>query len=230
MAVGRTDVPTSNATSDLSESADTAVLRELAETPRANEEGVAALLEIAEDTIEDERARGRGLDSKTGSLVGFSGLLLSVNAALAKPLFDTDLGSMTDVVRVSFAVSMASLLAAVLVAVLGVLRPQRYRGFGRDELRDFTTAESQAMTRLVVHQRMLGAAADILDTNRTLNDYKAKLTKWVGSLLALGFLAVALQAGVVGISQIGATDECVRRTVETATGTQARTTIVTTCT
>jgi hypothetical protein len=230
MAAGRADTPTSNATSDLSESADTAMLRELAETPRPDGEGVAALLEIAEDTIEDERARGLALDSKTGSLVGFGGLLLSVNAAVAKPLFDMDLGSMTGVVRVSFAVAIASLLGAVLVAVLGVLRPQRYRGFGRDELRDFNTAEAQAMTRLVVHQRMLGAVADMLDTNRTVNDYKAMLTKWVGRLLALGFLAVALQAGVVGISQIGDADACVRRTTEITTGTQTRTITVTTCT
>jgi hypothetical protein len=204
---------------------DTDALRAIAGSNEPNEGGVEALLKIAEDTVEDERERGRSLDTKTGSLVGFSGLILSLNGAVAKPLFDADLGSFETPVKVLFGVAIASLLVAVLVAVFGVIRPQKYRGFGRAELRNFATAEAQQMSRLVVHQRMLGAVANMLDTNRRLNDTKANVIKVVGGFLALGFIAVAAQASAVGLSQIGADskdqDECTRTVQVTASRTGA---------
>jgi hypothetical protein len=49
--------------------------------------GVSALLAIATDTVTDERERGRALDSKSASLAGFSGVILSVNGLLAGPAF-----------------------------------------------------------------------------------------------------------------------------------------------
>lgn len=213
---------------------DTQALREVASSNEPDPAGVEALLKIAEDTIDDERERGRTLDSKASSLVGFGGLILSLNGAVAKPLFDADLGSFETPVKILFGIAIASLLGAVLVAVLGVLRPQRYRGFGREELHSFATFEAQTMSRLIVHQRMLGAAAHMLDTNRRLNDSKARLSKYVGVFLAIGFIAVAAQAGGVGLSQIGAgaldPDECTQ-TVETSTPRSgiARTTTTLTC-
>jgi len=209
---------------------DTSALRAVAESSRPDSDGVAALLKIAEDTVEDERERGRALDTKTGSLVGFSDLILSLNGAVAKPLFDADLGVYETPIKILFGISITSLLIAVVIAILGVIRPQRYRGFGRAELRSFATAEAQSMTRLVVHQRMLGAVANMLDTNRRLNNSKARLTEAVGWFLAVGFIAVAAQAGVVGISQIGVeTSACTRRTVEISTGTETTRTTTTTC-
>jgi hypothetical protein len=195
---------------------DTEALRAIAGSNEPNEGGVEALLRIAEDTVEDERERGRSLDTKTGSLVGVSGLILSVNGAVAKPLFDADLASFETPIKVLFGVAIASLLVAVLVAVFGVIRPQKYRGFGRAELRNFATVEAQQMSRLVVHQRMLGAVADMLDTNRRLNDTKADVIKVVGGFLAVGFVAVAAQAGTVGLSQIGggSRDQQCTRTVQ----------------
>ena len=43
--------------------------------------------EIATGTVTDERERGRALDSKSASLAGFSGVILSVNGLLAGPVF-----------------------------------------------------------------------------------------------------------------------------------------------
>lgn len=213
---------------------DTNALRAVARSPEADREGVEALLKISEDTIEDERERGRALDTKAASLVGFSGLILSLNGAVAKPLFDADLGSYETPVKILFGIAILSLFIAVVVAIVGVLRPQRYRGFGRDELRGFATAEAQQMSRLIVHQRMLGAAADMLDTNRNLNDGKARLSKFVGYALAVGFFAVALQASAVGLSQIGADsqseDECTRTVQVTSSRTSgSRTTTTIAC-
>ncbi len=157
------------------------------------------------DTLKDERERGRALDTKTASMVGFTGLILSINGVLAKPLFFAQkLGPVGGVaMKVFFFAAVLALLAAVLLAVVGVLMPQKYRGFGRGELRAFARAAAQAMPQLEVHQRMLGAIAIMLDQNRAVNDCKARLTKLVGGLLAVGFGAVAAEAITLGLRQTG---------------------------
>jgi hypothetical protein len=99
--------------------------------------------------------------------------------------------------KLLFAVAVFSLLAAVLVAITGVLSPQTYRSFGRDQLRAFTRSDTQSMSRMVVHQSMLGAVADMLDQNRPVNDCKAKLTRSVGYFLAGSFAIIAVQTVIV---------------------------------
>jgi hypothetical protein len=160
----------------------------------ADPAGVAALVQIATDAIADERDRGRALDEKSASLAGFSGVILSVDALLAGPVFKQQLGSVGHpLALVSFFLAMGTLLGAVLLAIGGVLMPQRYRGLGREQLRDFTSPAVQANNELWVHQSMLGALAVIIERDRPVNDCKARLTKGVARLLALAFIFVAVQ-------------------------------------
>jgi hypothetical protein len=75
--------------------------------------GVAALLDIASDAISDKRDRGRSLDSKSASLAGFTGLILSINGALGQPLLDERLGNVGEIVATSFFfVAIVSLLVS----------------------------------------------------------------------------------------------------------------------
>jgi hypothetical protein len=169
-----------------------------------NEEGVAVLLTIATETVADERDRGRALDAKAASLTGFTGLILSVNGALASAFLSHHLGAVgKPVAIVFFFLAIILLLAAVLLAVVGVLMPQSYRGMGRKELRNFATPAVQANSALWVRQSMLGALANIIAKDRPVNDCKARLTKGVAGLLALGFVAVAGEALTIGLRQIG---------------------------
>jgi hypothetical protein len=166
--------------------------------------GVAALLAIATDAVEDERERGRALDSKTASLAGFTGLILSVNGLLAGPIFKQKLGSVgRPLAQMFFFVAMLCLLLAILLAVVGVLMPQKYRGMGRDQLRDFTSPVVQANSETWVHQSMLGALAIIIAQDRPLNDCKARLTKGVALFLALAFVLVAGEAATLGLQHVG---------------------------
>jgi hypothetical protein len=181
-------------------------IREAAPTAtvtEADRDGVAALLAIATDTVADERERGRALDTKTASLAGFTGLILSVNGALAGLLFTKKLGSVGKPVALSFFfIALGFLLLALLLAVEGVLMPQRYRGMGRQQLRDFNSPATQAHDALWVHQSMLGALENILTQDRPVNDCKAKLTKRVARLLSLAFVFVAAEALTIGMSQL----------------------------
>jgi hypothetical protein len=169
---------------------------------KADPEGVAELLSIATDTVADERERGRALDTKSASLAGFTGLILSLDGALSGPLFSTKLGTVgRPVTLVLFLVAVLFLLLAVLLAVVGVLMPQKYRGMGREQLRNFNSPDTQAHDALWVHQSMLGALANILAQDRPVNDCKAKLTKRVALFLAIGFIFVAAEVLTIGVSQ-----------------------------
>jgi hypothetical protein len=167
-------------------------------------EGVAALLAIATEAVDDERERGRTLDTKTASLAGFSGIILSVHGLLAGPIFKQKLGSVGHpLAEVSFFIAMACLLMAVLLAIVGVLMPQKYRGLGRKQLRNFSWPEVQAEKAIWVHQSMLGALAVIMSQDRPVNDCKARLTKGVAGFLALAFIFLAIEAATLGVQHVG---------------------------
>lgn len=170
----------------------------------ANGGGVAALLAIATDAVADERDRGRALDTKAAQLTGYSGLILTANGLLAGPIFKNDLGAVgRPLAQTFFYVAMACLLLAVLLAICGVLMPQKYRGLGRGQLRDFTSPAVQAENETWVHRSMLGALADIIAQDRPVNDCKARLTKGVAGLLALAFVFVAGEAATLAVQHVG---------------------------
>lgn len=175
-----------------------------ATTEPANHEGVVALLSIATDAVADERERGRSLDGKTATLTGFAGLILTVAAAVAGPVFKHNLGSVGGpLARVCFVAAMVCLLLAVLIAILGVLMPQAYRGLGRGQLAEFTSREVQAHDALWVNQSMLGALANIMAQDRPVNDRKAELTTVVAWLLAAAFAFVAVGGVTLGLQHVG---------------------------
>jgi hypothetical protein len=101
-----------------------------------------------------------------------------------------------------FFIARGFLLLAVLLAIEGVLMPQRYRGMGRQQLRDFNSPATQAHDALWVQQSMLGALENILTQDRPVNDCKAKLTKRVARLLSIAFIFVAAEALTIGMCQL----------------------------
>lgn len=158
-------------------------------------DGIAELVRIAESTVEDERQRGRQLDTKTASLAGFSGLILSIDTALARSVFGVDLGPVGDIVaRVGFAASAVALLVAVALAVAGVLMPQKYRGLGREEIDDFSGPGYQAKDPMEIHRALIPALVLMLAQDRSVNDCKARLTKGVARALLAGFVGLAAAA------------------------------------
>jgi hypothetical protein len=162
------------------------------------------LLAIALDAMKDERERGRALDSKSASIAGFTGLILSVNAAVANPLFDDKLGPVGEIVAPTFFfIAIAALLCGVLLAIVGVLMPQRYGGLGRRQIRAFYSLDAMAKPAVEVEQQMIGSIADIMDQDRPVNDCKARITKHVARCLAIGFVAVAGEAVTLGLRQVG---------------------------
>ena len=88
-------------------------------------ETVDALLAATVRAIEDERSRGDTADTKAGQLVGFTGVILAIDASLGRDVFDHGIsGVYSDVFVGLFALSLLTLVMAAYVAIRGVLSPQ----------------------------------------------------------------------------------------------------------
>lgn len=167
--------------------------------------GVEVLIQAAKDAVDDERARGHNLDTKTIALTTAAGALLTLNATLGRPLLAADVGAVGQaLVQGFFAVACVALFSAAAIAMLGVLKPRGYRGLGRKDVRDFYEDTSvQALSATEVRRRLLGTYADVLDHDRLMNDRKAKLVKIAIIALAAGLLAVTGQAMTLFGREIG---------------------------
>jgi hypothetical protein len=60
---------------------------------RPDPQGVDALLQIAERVLDDERERGRILDSKTAQFAAFSGTILTLDVTLGESVLPSTTGS-----------------------------------------------------------------------------------------------------------------------------------------
>jgi hypothetical protein len=170
-----------------------------------NPEAVETLWGIAENVLADERSRGENLDSKTASLAAFSGTILALDVTLGQGLLRRDLGCVGDVVLpVLFLAAALTLVIAAGVAVLGVLKPQRYLNLGEDELRSFARFPALGESREAIQGRMLRTWTDnVIPVERSRNEKKAELTKVSAFSLAVGLIAIAGQAITLGLHELG---------------------------
>jgi hypothetical protein len=160
---------------------------------------------IAEAVLDDERERGKNLDTKTASLAAFSGTILALDATLGQSLLKRDLGCVGNVtVPAFFLLAAAALLLAACVAVLGVLYPQKFRGLDDKELQRFATLKQLTRNKEAVQGSMLSTlVADVIPAERARNNKKVRLTKVSAVALGVGLLGIAGQAVTLGLHEIG---------------------------
>jgi hypothetical protein len=169
------------------------------EQPR--EESVRQLFEIVQRLVEDERARGQSLDTKTSTLAGFTGTILALTVGLGREIFDIDLGPVGDVVfRGLFLVAVISLGAGAILAVGGILRPQSRLAVSRSEIKRFAEFPLIATPPVELQGRMINTLAEALSVERHLNDRKAKLTQYAAYALVAGLLGIVGEALTVVIA------------------------------
>jgi len=155
------------------------------------EDSVDELLSTVQIVLEDERKRGQSLDAKSSSLAGFTGGILAITVSLGGNFADTDLGTAGDLLlRILFVISIAGLGAAAVLAIGGVLRPQGRLMLSRHQLKEFSKRPLITTPRVQIQGRMIQTLTDALQTEREVNDRKAKLTRYA---------ALALVGGLVGL-------------------------------
>lgn len=169
-------------------------------TGELNPEGIAEILRIAELELANEQSRSQQLDGKTASFAAFAGLLLTVNIAFARSVFDLHLGSVGNVVApASLVGASVGLLAATALALSGVVMPKRYRTLAPAELQHFLGPEKQTTSRVEIQRSWLQSVAVLIAQNRPVNDCKAKMLKLVGALVIASLLGVTAAGITLGV-------------------------------
>ena len=174
----------------------------MSQEPR--EDSVEQLFQIVQGLLADERARGHNLEAKTSTVAGFTGAILALTAGLGRDLSRLDLGSTGDTVfRGFFLLAVLALATSALIAVLGVLRPQERLGIKRSQLRQFSEFPLISRPPVEIQGRMIATLAEAFDSERTVNDRKAKLTHYAAVGLGIGLLGVTGEAVTVALAAPG---------------------------
>ena len=168
------------------------------------EDSVDQLFQIAQRLLEDERTRGRNLEAKTSTLAGFTGAILALTAGLGRDLGDLDLGSIGGTVfRGFFLLAVLALATSAVIAVLGVLRPQERLGIKRAQLRQFSKFPLISTPPVEIQGSMIATMVEAFDTERAVNDRKAKLTYYAALGLGIGLVGVTGEAVTVALATPG---------------------------
>lgn len=157
---------------------------------------VVQCIEIAREIIDEQRARNRHLDAKTGTLAGFSATVLTLNATLGRPLLqDPDLSARADVfVSACFAVTLLALTAAVVLAVLGVLSPKASTDLTEKQIDQYSDRPKVVTAPEALRLTWLRTLTDMAKSDRRVGNAKAKHANRAAKALATGLVGVAGQA------------------------------------
>lgn len=165
------------------------------------DESVLQCLQIVREVSSEQRARGRHLDSKTGTLAGFAATALTLNATLGRPLLAADLPAFASAaVTVSFVVAVVALGAAAGVAVVGGLRPMGHDDLTEAEIDAYSDRPKVVTPAEDLRMKWLRTLTDITLSDRAAADAKARFAAVATVLLAVGLLGVLGQAVTLAVS------------------------------
>jgi hypothetical protein len=166
-------------------------------------ETVDALLSATVRVIEDERARGETADTKTGQLVGFTGVILAVEASLGSNVFDHEIsGGYSYAFVALFAVSLLALAVAAFVAIRGLLSPQETLAFRRADVQWLADGDLVLAEAVEVKRMLIRTYGEELVSEEERNNRKLGVVSRAGLLLMIGVAALACEGGTVAVEHL----------------------------
>jgi len=167
-------------------------------------ETVDALLAATVRVIEDERSRGDTADTKAGQLVGFIGVILAVDAALGRDVFDQGIsGVYSDLFVGLFALSLASLVAGAFIAIRGLLRPQQTLALRRADVERFADGDLVLAESIEVKRTLIRTYGAELVAEEDRNNRKLSVVNRAGLLLMIGVFALAGEGATLAVEHLG---------------------------
>lgn len=144
-----------------------------------NNDSLEIISLLAQQEASAEQARTQTLDSKTFSLIGFSGIIATLNAGFVPLAFNQISSSRS--VKILFTTSSGTTISAlVLAAILGLvsLYPREFESIKVEEIqklmnRDIIDADPFQIKGSIGQTRVNTLAADRLTNNRKANYLKA---------------------------------------------------------
>jgi hypothetical protein len=166
-------------------------------------ETVDALLSATVRVIEDERARGETADTKTGQLVGFTGVILAVEASLGGDVFEHGIsGAYSYAFVVLFLLSLLALVAAAYVAIRGLLSPQRTLAFRRADVQWLADGDLVLAEAVEVKRMLIRTYGEELVSEEERNNRKLGIVSRAGLLLMIGVVALAGESGILAVAHL----------------------------
>lgn len=173
--------------------------------PGIHADTVEALVDTVRALLRDEDAREQSVTGRAVGLSGFAGLVLSlagpVTASAVK--LQTLPGQWKDAVLGLIAFSLAALLATVVSAIFGVLRPREFATIAMSEVHRYPLPEYIEQPRVMVQGTTLRGLVDALATERSKNSRKARALGLSYVFLASGLAGVSALAGMLGFHSAG---------------------------
>ena len=169
-----------------------------------NKETVAWATSNARELLHEESDRIQALDTKSGQLAGFGGVILALLGSLGKDAFPRDLGSVGDpVFAVAFFLAVIMLAASILWLAM-TLKPQRFMAIDAKELSAYL--EDDRLLRAdpwALQLRTLRALRDAVTWSQLGAQQKAsRLTTGV-MLFALGLTGALVAVITLGAGSLG---------------------------
>ncbi len=166
-------------------------------------ETVDALLSATVRVIEDERERGDTADTKAGQLVGFTGVILAVDASLGSDVFDHGIsGGYSYAFVALFAVSLLALAGAACIAIRGLLSPQETLAFRREYVQGLADGDLVLAESVEVKRTLIRTYGRELVSEESCNNRKLDVLGRAGLLLLVGVIALAGEGGILAIQNL----------------------------
>lgn len=166
-------------------------------------ETVDALLSATVRVIEDERVRGETADTKAGQLVGFTGVILAVEASLGSDVFEHGISGAYSYAFVGlFAVSLFALVVAAYVAIRGLLSPQKTLAFRRADIQWLADGDLVLAEAVEVKRMLIRTYGEELVSEEERNSRKLGVVSRAGLLLMIGVVALAGEGGILAVEHL----------------------------
>jgi hypothetical protein len=150
------------------------------------------------EVVEDERERGKVLDSKCAQLTGFIGVILALDATLATSTLAEPLDQpYSTVLPVLYLAAVAALVIGAIAAVVGAVFPQKTLAFDREQFADFADGSIILSDTIPLKQTLIRSYGKAVSVECKRNTRKADALQIASVGLAVGLLAVAGQVATL---------------------------------
>jgi hypothetical protein len=156
-------------------------------------ETVEALLDSVRELLGSEEGRETSLNDRSGSLVVFAGVILTLVGALGREVLASDLSGKWDGISIGlFGLAEVALLASVACVLFGVLLPQTAATISMAEVVSYGTRRVLSSARVEVQGSTLLGLINLLAIDRSR---VSKKTSW----LQRGYVALAIGLTAAGL-------------------------------
>ncbi len=155
--------------------------------------------------IEDERARGDTADTKAGQLVGFTGVILAVEASLGSDVFDRGIsGGYSYAFVALFVLSLLALAAAACIAIRGLLSPRETLAFRREHVQGLADGDLALAESVEIKCMLIRTYGRELVSEEGCNNRKLNVVSRAGLLLLIGVVALAGEGAILAVEHLAA--------------------------